>query len=165
MSLENKWTADEQYIYEEAGCIAKDNSEGRTYNKTNPGKAIAIIVRDTNGTWPILISTNYDAVQSWCSYKPSYKNETIEFEYMGLIWYAQRIPYGFYGAHSYSGFAKTLSISMDIVKNTKEVSIQILDKINVQVRLYSEKIKNSVKDTILSHKLIKEHVVIQDKEE
>ena len=58
--IEDRWTADESFIFENSGVFSITG--GRHYYKKNKGKAIVVVVRGSNYTYPCLLSTNPEYV-------------------------------------------------------------------------------------------------------
>ena len=162
--IEDRWTADESFIFEDSGIIT--NIDYRNYYKINKGKAIIVIASaykadGTPVTTPCIVSTNPDYVKSYCSYNTNYiASFSDSLNYQGLTWYFCEIPYGFLSHYTYvliSGFAKVISINaLWEAKYRQDILLEILKAANVRL-LYSQSIKNSIKDKILNNKLFQEH--------
>lgn len=153
--MENRWTADEKYIFEKTGTYSVTG--GRTYYKKNPGKAIVAVVVGSNYTWPCLISTNPDYIKNYCSYNPSAiggHNTTVQ--YLGMTWYFAVGQYGWTQNTSSSGFAPRMSTSEFTTKQTDKIALKVLQKADVKIA-YSQRVLDNVKNTIINNELIQKY--------
>lgn len=179
MSIEDKWTADESFIFKDSGMFAYLSDYDRTYNKINKGKAIAIIVHTSDGwTCPCLVSTNPEYVKSncYCRFDTSGTNISnyedinygISIKYLGLTWYFTVAPWSVeIITNTVNGFAKIISIDASyspgfatpIKSEMEKIALGILKSANIKIS-YSQSIHDKVKDTILNNKLFQEHTII-----
>ena len=168
--IEDRWTADESFIFEDSGIII--NMYGRNYYKNNKGKAIVAVIRrylpDTRFyVSPFLISTNQKYVDSCCDYNVHLHSSIYSLKYKGLMWYIAQIPYGFFDGNDATGFAKTIAIN-NIPSNDDEdlenVFLAIVKTANVRLT-YSQNIHNGVKDKILNNSLFQKYCIPYKNEE
>ena len=174
--IEDRWTANESFIFEDSGVFSILTQYNRIYTKINKGKTItAVIHTSDNWTLPCLMSTNSEYVKSSC--KCYYDNNTIisdsnninfgtSIKYLGLTWYFAVAPWGVEYITNPDGFASTISVDASYSpgfttpqdSEMKKLALGLLKASNVRL-LYSKSFKNSIKDKILNNKLFQEHCV------
>ena len=168
--IEDRWTADESFIFEDSGIII--NMYERSYYKNNKGKAIVAVIRrylpdKRLYVSPFLISTNQNYVDGYCDYNTYLHSSVYSLKYKGLIWYIAQIPYGFFDGNNATGFAKTIVIN-NIPSNNDEdlenVFLAIVKAANVRLT-YSQNIHNGVKDKILNNSLFQKYCIPYENEE
>ena len=153
--MENRWTADEKYVFEKSGAYSVTG--GRTYYKKNPGKTIVAVACGSSYTYPCLISTNPDYVVNYCSYSPSkIGNYGTTVQYLGMTWYFAVGHYGWTQSTSSSGFAPRVSTAGIAYNDRTKMALKILQQADVKMAL-SLRILDNVKNTIVNNELIQKY--------